>query len=111
MCLRYFNVFGPNQAGDSPYSTAISAWCNAISEGTPLRSDGDGTQSRDLTYVDNVVQANILAATHDSHFNGECFNVGCGEQWSNNAVLEFLKEKYPEIEVNNAPAIVTGKHV
>ena len=103
VCLRYFNVFGPNQMGDSPYSTAISAWCNAIAEGTRLRSDGDGSQSRDLTYVDNVVQANILSATYDGKFNGECFNVGCGERWSNNDVLNYLKENYPGIEVYNAP--------
>ena len=89
--------------GDSPYSTAISAWCNAIAEGTRLRSDGDGTQSRDLTYVDNVVQANILAAAYPDRLNGECFNVGCGTQWSNNDVLHYFKEKYPGIEVYSAP--------
>ncbi len=62
VCLRYFNVFGPNQYGDSPYSTAVSAWCHAAKNNLECRSDGDGTQSRDMCYVDNVVDANILAA-------------------------------------------------
>ena len=69
VCLRYFNVFGPGQYGDSPYSTAVSAWCHAAKNGTPCRSDGDGTQSRDLCYVDNVVNANILAATRKNNFS------------------------------------------
>mgnify|MGYP003738561557 CR=1 FL=1 len=55
--LRYFNVFGPGQYGDSPYSTAVSAWCNAIKNGLECRSDGDGEQTRDLCYIDNIVSA------------------------------------------------------
>ena len=62
VCLRYFNVFGPGQYGDSPYSTAVSAWCHATKSGLECRSDGDGSQSRDMCYVDNIVSANILAA-------------------------------------------------
>jgi len=103
VCLRYFNVFGPGQYGDSPYSTAISAWCDAIVNNKTLRSDGDGTQSRDLCYIDNVVNANILAATSPNKFMGETFNVCCGERTSNNQILEALKEKYSNIEVKNAP--------
>jgi UDP-glucose 4-epimerase len=64
VCLRYFNVFGPNQYGDSPYSTAVSAWCHAVKEGVPLRSDGDGEQTRDLCYIDNVVDANLIVANY-----------------------------------------------
>ena len=52
------------------YSTAISAWCNAVKTGSELRSDGDGTQSRDLCYIDNVVHANILAANSNLKFRG-----------------------------------------
>ena len=101
--LRFFNVFGPNQYGDSAYSTAISAWCNAIKDGNPLRSDGTGEQSRDHCYVDNVVHANILALISEKKFSGECFNVACGERFTNNEILSFLKQKYPNIAVNDAP--------
>ena len=103
VCLRYFNVFGPNQYGDSPYSTAISAWCHAVKHGTTLRSDGDGEQSRDLCYVDNVVDANVIVATAEREFAGDCFNVACGDRTSNNEILEFFKEKYKDIEIFHAP--------
>ena len=92
-CLRYFNVFGPRQTGSSPYSTALSAWCDAIKTGRPLRSDGTGEQSRDLCYVDNVVQANILAAGVQGSLQGRPFNVACGEQTSNNQILEALRRR------------------
>ena len=103
VCLRYFNVFGPSQYGDSPYSTAISAWCHAIKNNTSLRSDGDGTQSRDMCYVDNVVHANILAATSNRKFKGEKYNVACGDRTTNNEILEFLREKFPNVTVTHAP--------
>lgn len=105
VCLRYFNVFGPGQLGDSPYSTAIAAWCHAIKEHRSLRSDGDGEQSRDLCYIDNVVSANILAALSDKPggFTGDCYNIACGERTSNNQILDYLKGIFKEVEVENAP--------
>jgi nucleoside-diphosphate-sugar epimerase len=103
VCLRYFNVFGPGQYGDSPYSTAISAWCNAVLKGLPLRSDGDGTQSRDLCYIDNVVQANILVASRDNNFEGQCYNIACGDRTTNNQILDFFRDKFPNVEVTDAP--------
>tara|TARA_R110001583_G_scaffold12000_1_gene53482 strand:- start:11215 stop:12228 length:1014 start_codon:yes stop_codon:yes gene_type:complete len=104
VCLRYFNVFGPGQLGDSPYSTAVSAWCNAIKDGRSLRSDGNGEQTRDMCYVDNVVSANILAATVDREegFKGECYNIACGERNSNNQILNYLLERFPNIKIENA---------
>ena len=103
ICLRYFNVFGPRQYGDSPYSTAISAWCQAIKDGNPLRSDWDGLQTRDLAPVWNVVDANILAATHPGKFSGDCFNVACGEKFSNNEILEAFKDKFGILDITHAP--------
>lgn len=102
VCLRYFNVFGPNQYGDSPYSTAVSAWCHAVKNGTPLRSDGDGEQTRDLCYIDNVVDANLIVALSDKEFKGDCFNVACGERTSNNEILKYFKNKFTNIEVVHA---------
>lgn len=104
VCLRYFNVFGPGQFGGSAYATAISAWCNAIKNNLPLRSDGTGEQTRDMCYVDNVVQANLKAAFSDSSFSGECVNVACGDRVSNNDILAFLKSRFENIEVKNAPS-------
>ena len=103
VCLRYFNVFGPNQYGDSPYSTAISAWCHAVKHGTPLRKDGSGEQSRDMCYVDNVVDVNIRAANHEGVFRGEAFNVACGDRTSNNQILDAFEERCGKLNVNNAP--------
>jgi len=102
VCLRYFNVFGPGQLGDSPYATAISAWCHAIKHGLPLRSDGDGSQTRDMCYVDNVVHANILAANSDLKFSGRCYNVACGDRVSNEEILNYLKGHF-NLTVRQAP--------
>lgn len=101
--LRYFNVFGPRQLGNSPYSTALAAWCNAIKDGRPLRSDGTGEQSRDLCYVDNVVQANVLAATADRPMGGAVLNVACGDRTSNNEILAELVRRFPAAVVQSAP--------
>lgn len=103
VCLRYFNVFGPGQFGDSPYSTAISAWCDAIKNGKKLRSDGTGEQSRDLCYIDNVVEANILSMLYEESLEARAFNVACGDRISNNQILKYLKNRYPKIEIYSAP--------
>ena len=105
VCLRYFNVFGPGQYGDSPYSTAVSAWCHALKHGLPMRCDGDGSQTRDMCYVDNAVHANILAAESDppGGFNGRCYNISCGDRTSNGEILEHLKERYSHAVVVEAP--------
>lgn len=103
VCLRYFNVFGPGQYGDSPYSTAVSAWCNNTKFMKPLRSDGDGSQSRDMCYVDNVVDANILAANSEMKFMGKAYNVACGDRTSNKEILDYFKEKFSHAIVQDAP--------
>ena len=91
--LRYFNVFGPRQYGDSAYSTVISAWCNNIVNGKNLRIDGTGEQSRDFCYVDNVVDANLLAATCDRSFSGEVFNIAGGEVRTVRQVLNSFHDR------------------
>lgn len=75
--LRYFNVFGENQRPDSAYAAVIPKFMHWALQGEPLVIHGDGLQSRDFTYVDNVVSANILAATTDG-VAGEVFNIACG---------------------------------
>ncbi len=102
VCLRYFNVFGPNQYGDSPYSTAVSAWCHAAKNNLVCRSDGDGTQSRDLCYVDNTVDANILAGFRKQGFQGQCYNISCGDSTTNSEILTYFIDNFG-VKVRNAP--------
>lgn len=90
--LLYFNVFGKYQRADSAYATVIPAFFNAgMSRGT-CRIDGDGEQSRDFAHVDNVVQANILAAEYSKPLLGERFNVACGETYTVNQCFDQVKE-------------------
>ncbi|MBG17500.1 MAG: hypothetical protein CMB77_04030 [Euryarchaeota archaeon] len=103
VCLRYFNVFGPGQPGDSPYSTAVSAWLDKIATNQPLRSDGDGEQTRDIVYIDDVVDANIRAAESPKTMSGNTYNVGTGATYSNNEILGLLKNKFGDLEINHAP--------
>lgn len=104
VCLRYFNVFGPGQYGDSPYSTAVSAWCHAIANNQECRSDGDGKQSRDMVYIDNIVHANILAANSKKKFKGEVYNIGTGQSVTNNEILAALKERFGDkVKIKHAP--------
>lgn len=86
VCLRYFNVFGPRQDPKSTYAAVIPAFIKALQEGEPVIIHGDGLQSRDFTFVENVVDANLLAA--DSDMQG-AFNVGCGTSWT---LLELVSE-------------------
>jgi UDP-glucose 4-epimerase len=80
VCLRYFNVFGPRQAFDSPYSGAIARFCTAMLAGQPPTIFGDGLQSRDFIYIDNVVTANLLAAERPAEqVAGRVFNIGGGQ--------------------------------
>ena len=102
VCLRFFNVFGPNQLGDSPYATAVSAWMTAIKKGIPLRSDGDGTQSRDMCYVDNVTDACVRAGALETPLNAECINVACGDRTTNREILTDLAKRYPNAMVTVA---------
>jgi UDP-glucose 4-epimerase len=79
--LRYFNVFGPYQSPESRYAAVIPLFMRAAFEDTPLEIHGDGEQSRDFTYIDNVVHANRLALTTPG-VAGEIFNVACNERHS-----------------------------
>jgi len=92
ICLRYFNVFGPGQYGDSPYSTVISSWLeNLYFDGNPYQ-EGNGGQSRDFCYVDNVVRANLLAMQSENKFSGQPFNIGGGERTDLIAVKRMIEQ-------------------
>ncbi len=89
--LRYFNVFGPHQDPTSQYAAAIPAFVTAILKDTPPTVYGDGEQSRDFTYVDNVVEANLLAA-RAKKTSGEVVNIACGQAVTVNEVIGIINE-------------------
>jgi len=89
--LRYFNVFGPSQDPWSEYSAVIPKFATRLQSRQPLVVFGDGEQSRDFTYVDNVVEANILAIKAQ-RTAGAVINVGCGEGLTLNRLIRFLEE-------------------
>lgn len=83
--LRYFNVFGPRQSPESKYAAVVPLFIEAVLDGRPMTVHGDGEQSRDFTYIDNVVAANLLACTAPG-VSGEVFNIACN---SRHSVLEI----------------------
>jgi len=89
--LRYFNVFGPHQDPASQYAAAIPAFVTAILRDQRPTVYGDGEQSRDFTYIDNVVEANLLAARARTT-RGEVVNVACGEAVTVNAIIEAIDD-------------------
>jgi UDP-N-acetylglucosamine/UDP-N-acetyl-alpha-D-glucosaminouronate 4-epimerase len=91
LCLRYFNIFGPGQDPDSEYSAVIPKFISSLLSGKRLTVHGDGEQSRDFTYVDNVVEAN-LRALDAKRGAGEVFNVGCGGRISLNQMIKNLEK-------------------
>lgn len=90
--LRYFNVFGPRQNPDNPYAAAIPLFCKAFINDFPPTILGDGETSRDFTFVENAVQANIRAMLSDDIQKHEVFNIACGDQVSLNKMLELLQQ-------------------
>jgi nucleoside-diphosphate-sugar epimerase len=89
--LRYFNVFGPRQDPNSLYAAVMPRFIEALLAKKPPVIYGDGTQSRDFTYIENIVQANLLALDAVG-VGGETFNIACGESINLKAVLQYLAE-------------------
>ncbi len=90
--LRYFNIFGPRQRPDSAYAAVIPRWITAMQRGERPTVFGDGTQTRDFTYVENAVRANLLAATCAHELRGDVFNVACGASYSLVDLITALAE-------------------
>ncbi len=99
VALRYFNVFGPRQRDDSPYTGVIAIFARALLEGRRPTIFGDGEQTRDFTYVENVVDANLAALEADLA-PGEVINIGGGERIS---LLELYRAMASELGVDLAP--------
>jgi UDP-glucose 4-epimerase len=90
--LRYFNVFGPGQDPHSEYSAVIPKFINCLLNNQPITIYGDGEQSRDFTFIENVVEANMLALSAAA-VGGEMCNVGCGERISLNRLVVLLERE------------------
>ena len=112
VCLRYFNIFGPRQAPDSPYSGVIAKWALRMlraangEDAEPCTIQGDGEQGRDFTYIDNAVSANLLALEASAErVTGRVFNVACGERHSLNETFRILARLtgYTAEPVHEAP--------
>jgi UDP-N-acetylglucosamine/UDP-N-acetylgalactosamine 4-epimerase len=91
--LRYFNVFGKNQDPEGAYAAAIPRFIKAMMSGEPVTIHGDGTQSRDFTYIENVLQANQLAATvTNPEALNQAYNIAFGERYTINELVQRLEE-------------------
>ena len=105
VALRYFNVFGPRQDPKSQYAAVIPAFIASVMMGESPTIYGDGTQTRDFTYVQNVVQANLLACETDKA-DGEAINIACGERTS---LLDLLGEINRLLGTNIEPIFQPGR--
>lgn len=90
--LRYFNIYGPNQNPNNPYAAVIPLFCKSFIDGTEPTIFGDGNTSRDFTFVENAIQANIKALFDVKIEKHEVMNVACGDQISLNELVEILQE-------------------
>lgn len=91
--LRYFNIFGPNQKPDGPYAAVIPLFMDALLHGRSPFINGDGEQSRDFTFVDNAVQANVRAMLTDVRgATGQVYNIACGERFTINELYHTIRE-------------------
>lgn len=100
--LRYFNVFGPRQDPEGAYAAVIPRWFGLLMQGKPCRINGDGETSRDFCFIDNVVQANLLAATTDNTAAcNQVYNIAFGGRTTLNelyqAIRDLLSAKFPEL--------------
>lgn len=101
--LRYFNVFGPRQDPEGAYAAVIPKWIAALLKGEPVFINGDGETSRDFCYIENVVQANLLAATAQGEgVAPQAYNIAVGDRTTLNELFELLQtaliEKVPSLE-------------
>ncbi len=105
VALRYFNIFGPRQDPSSAYAAVIPLFAVAALAGVSPTINGDGEQTRDFTYIDNAVFANLLAASAPAEdVSGEVFNVGCGDRISVNQLWHGIRAALgASVEANHGP--------
>ena len=102
--LRYFNIFGPRQNANSAYAGVIAAFARDLLAGERPTIYGDGTASRDFTYVANAVHANLLAARHATPLDGDVFNVGIGRRVTVSELAEMMGKLVAEMTGGAPPS-------
>jgi len=90
--LRYYNVFGPRQDQNSAYAAVIPKFITAALSGNPITVYGDGSQSRDFTFIDNVINANIRALKSEKNLNGEVINIACGKSYTILDLIDVIEK-------------------
>lgn len=110
--LRYFNVFGKRQDPDGAYAAVIPKWVSSLIQGEDVYINGDGETSRDFTYIDNVIQMNILAGltTNEKAF-GEAFNVAVGGRNTLNELYKIIVENLQQFKIQNSKFNIDAKPV
>ena len=98
-CLRYFNIFGPRQNANSAYAAVIAAFAKALAAGHRPLIYGDGAQSRDFTFVDNAVHANLLAACSPQPIGGQVINIACGQRITVNQLAVLMAKQFGRPEL------------
>ena len=103
--LRYFNIYGPRQNANSAYAAVIAAFAKALLQNKAPTIFGDGLQSRDFCFVENVVHANLLAARASAPLRGEIFNIACGERISVNELASKMARMMgrPQLVATHGP--------
>jgi UDP-glucose 4-epimerase len=103
--LRYFNIFGPRQNANSAYAAVIAAFAKSLAAGRRPVIYGDGEQSRDFTFVDNAVHANLLAARSPRPIGGQVINIACGRAITVNQLARLMAEQLgrPDLTPENQP--------
>ena len=112
VCLRYFNVYGPRQSCEGAYATVIGIFLRQAKNREPLTIVGNGKQTRDFTYVSDIVQANILAIKNDKVDRGEVINIGTNKNYSINKIASLISKNTVYVpsrsaEVNDTLANIT----
>jgi len=102
VCLRYFNVYGPRQSCEGAYATVIGIFLRQAKNGKPLTIVGDGEQTRDFTYIKDIVRANILAMESNKVDKGEVINIGTGKNYSVNRIASLISKKVVHISSRQA---------
>jgi UDP-glucose 4-epimerase len=103
VCLRYFNVYAPDQKADGPYATAVANWMQFIRDNKNPFITGDGDQRRDMTHKLDAASANVFCMNHEKDFGGQWFDVGTGANISLNEVKKIVQSKFPNVEFDYIP--------
>jgi UDP-glucose 4-epimerase len=98
VCLRYFNVYSPDQTADGPYATAVANWMQFIRDGKNPFITGNGEQRRDMAHKMDVVSANVFCMEYQDKFAGKWFDVGTGDNISLNEMRRLVHRHFPDVE-------------